>query len=742
MHRDYSFPVTPYPIQVDFMNDLYDCLSNCKGGIFESPTGTGKSLSIICGSLTFLTDFCSAKLRESAPSFSSAQKKFKQDYSGMSIHALKQEIFKNNPNPLESAANVKILYLSRTHSQLDQIVSELKRTKWNSSEKVRLVRLGSRSQLCVNQDVLKFRGLIEFKCKEITKSVSSDPEIVIVDPEGIRGNGNGSGSGNGKTNKKDIQSFYNKKPKEKKPGNVCLYYENQDLMKEYLLDNVCDIEDLVSAGKGMVGCPYFATRSAIKDADFILAPYSSVLNKHNRHAIGIELSECFVIIDESHNLIEAITDYHSASITKRQLATCDAMIKAYYNVFLHKMFPRKLMFVRSALKVVEKLLEYFRLHENSLQKTENRDDFVRNLDLQDVELFFLWDFFEEDQLAAKIHECCEHIRLSVKPDLNSLKLLVEFFLTLNEPDGKMLLSKDPDSTDATLKFLLLNPFNKFQKFLSESLCVILAGGTLTPSKEFFKLFSETPPHKFKHFSCGHVIPADNLLLTTISRSPSNQEFRFVYDNRDNIELLTELGEVLAGISCVVPNGMVVFVPSYAFLKKLETTFAEGIIKKLSMRKKVFYDSKDESALREFTEAAERGGAILFAVVRGALSEGINFSDKLGRCVVLIGMPYLNKNDLEVAVKMEYHDLKSVDYSGREFYENACHIAVNQSIGRAIRHSRDFAAIILIDSRHAASRQRRPAWMLRSFVEQAPYGSMLGMVRKFFRSKINLEQDAQ
>ena len=39
------------------MTELYQCLDQGGVGIFESPTGTGKSLSLICGSLTWLRDF-------------------------------------------------------------------------------------------------------------------------------------------------------------------------------------------------------------------------------------------------------------------------------------------------------------------------------------------------------------------------------------------------------------------------------------------------------------------------------------------------------------------------------------------------------------------------------------------------------------------------------------------------------------------------------------------------------------
>lgn len=61
--EDFSFPFAPYPIQKDFMEALFRALEEGKLGIFESPTGTGKSLSLICGALTWLKDFEGRRLK-------------------------------------------------------------------------------------------------------------------------------------------------------------------------------------------------------------------------------------------------------------------------------------------------------------------------------------------------------------------------------------------------------------------------------------------------------------------------------------------------------------------------------------------------------------------------------------------------------------------------------------------------------------------------------------------------------
>jgi regulator of telomere elongation helicase 1 len=110
---------------------------------------------------------------------------------------------------------------------------------------------------------------------------------------------------------------------------------------------------------------------------------------------------------------------------------------------------------------------------------------------------------------------------------------------------------------------------------------------------------------------------------------------------------------------------------------------------------------------------------------------IDFSDDMCRAVIVTGLPFAPYLDPKVRLKREFLDAArasakarpSIDggfgngklpqnfnkeaasktLSGAEWYNQQAHRAVNQALGRVIRHRHDYGAVLLLDHRFAEVR---------------------------------------
>merc|ERR1711908_14414 len=103
---------------------------------------------------------------------------------------------------------------------------------------------------------------------------------------------------------------------------------------------------------------------------------------------------------------------------------------------------------------------------------------------------------------------------------------------------------------------------------------------------------------------------------------------------------------------------------------------------------------------------ERGSAVLFCVYRGRYSEGMSLSDDAVRGVVCVGIP-LPPLLPAVRLKREYNDVLAARtgsrnefprLDGESWYNLGAYRALNQALGRVIRHRQDYGAAVLVDAR--------------------------------------------
>lgn len=261
------------------------------------------------------------------------------------------------------------------------------------------------------------------------------------------------------------------------------------------------------------------------------------------------------------------------------------------------------------------------------------------------------------------------------------------------------------------------------------------------------LMPQVPQHQIKAFSCQHIVPNDNLKVFTIDKW--GIEFDFLYNRREDKSQMEKLGQFILQICKVVPHGVVIFFSSYNFLYKVVQYWQQtNLFQKLTAFKTIFQEptnsSNVDAVLSEYSNVitSQEKGALLLSVVGGKLSEGINFSDNLARAVIMIGLPYPNAFLGEIIAKRAFIEsqvlakggsLQSAKESSNEYYENLCMKAINQSIGRCIRHGNDYALIYLVDKRYKQPRvqNKLSKWVKDRLVTD---DSVLDDSTKFFSSK--------
>lgn len=127
---------------------------------------------------------------------------------------------------------------------------------------------------------------------------------------------------------------------------------------------------------------------------------------------------------------------------------------------------------------------------------------------------------------------------------------------------------------------------------------------------------------------------------------------------------------------------------------------------------------------------------------------------------MVGLPFPNSNTTEWRARLEHVEKVARESyvaeptgstpsvatlntiaraAGREFYDNACMRAVNQSIGRAIRHREDYAVIVLFDKRYTSDRitSKLPKWIQNGMVQDRagrPFTEVMANIGRFFKAK--------
>lgn len=122
------FPFEPYNVQRAYMEKVIDCLEQSTHGVLESPTGTGKTLSLLCSALAWTQrkkQQVETSIREQLGNVEQFNMEYGIDTSKLPgrkqlVESLVQQMNGPNSNQNTKLGVPRIIYSSRTHSQISQ----------------------------------------------------------------------------------------------------------------------------------------------------------------------------------------------------------------------------------------------------------------------------------------------------------------------------------------------------------------------------------------------------------------------------------------------------------------------------------------------------------------------------------------------------------------------------------------------------------------------------------------------
>ncbi|KAI6177065.1 DNA helicase [Aphelenchoides bicaudatus] len=648
---------------------------------------------------------------------------------------------------------VRIYYCTRTHKQISQVVNEYKRLPFHQMGTLKHTILASREQSCCNQAVRKMGNDLNANCRSVLQPKGGGCTY-RENLKTMAGGREGSSIRN-KLSRKHIDNLL--KNCRDAHLDICPYFlTNRELTKDaniffcpfnYLVDPVVrEASDIVLKNSIIILDEAHNIEDVCRSAasfEFTDLEFSTALanleakieetnkktggnyrqlfldnldsdGKRDRHQTLNNYSSC---MQKWHDYLSKMFNKLKVLSAETEMAEQDKFSKSQFLNIDSNRLTNLLSSVYLA-KNSDEYSDYLSAFNQLAQKPDSADknivDVLSDSELQLssativlIEKFLFFFKYHSDEENRKFYK--GHIEISMQktqPHYSQTQSRVE-------PPKRLIPGRD-----VKFSFWSMMPSIAFKDAFSQSRSIILASGTLTPNETFCSELGVNFDYKM---SGEQIVPPERIFAASISTGPTNKALRLTYANLSNA--IPELVQLILDVCKIVPAGVLVFASSYRMLDQLEATLNKtGLIKELKAVKEVFYEPRSSRDMTEFLNEYEYAikkpkkkltGAVMFAVFRGKVSEGLNFADDRARAVISIGIPYPSVGDQQVKQKKLFNDQNAKNYNllpANEWYEIQAFRAINQALGRCLRHKNDWGSLILVDERYNSNQMKISGWV--------------------------------
>ncbi|KEG15342.1 putative helicase-like protein [Trypanosoma grayi] len=239
----------------------------------------------------------------------------------------------------------------------------------------------------------------------------------------------------------------------------------------------------------------------------------------------------------------------------------------------------------------------------------------------------------------------------------------------------------------------------FHHLLDVAHRVVLASGTLAPFHQLGRDLG-LPLTNMATYEGEHVVGGHQYRLSALTHMADAVQLHCNYGSLMDVSFISRLVNVIITlVDEVLLGGVLVFLPNYSVMHAVGSRVLSHYRSETRSGKarvtQVFVETRAAAELSPlldaFRTASSRGTAVLVSVYRAKVSEGLDFADSMARLVVCVGIPLRPLKSWTVVAQRRY--------SGEEWYVTDAMRAVNQALGRCLRHCHDYGAMVLLDDRY-------------------------------------------
>ncbi|KAA0151838.1 hypothetical protein FNF29_04244 [Cafeteria roenbergensis] len=648
-----------YKEQYSYMQELKKALDAKGDCLLEMPTGTGKTVTL----LSFITSY-----------------------------------------QLAHPETGKLIYCTRTVPEMTKAVEELKRVVAYRHEELRKDAVASGSDDAAAEATAAAADLLGI-CLSSRRNMCVHPRVMSNESDRERVD----------AQCRSMTAQWVRSRAEADPSvRLCEFFENYDrLGTDADLRGIYTLDDLKAAGQEHGWCPYFLARHAISFANVVVYNYQYMLDPKIANLVSRELEDkSIVVFDEAHNIDNVCIEALSVTLDRGTLEGAARNLGRLAAEAIPGNIRNAELFVRFMRHVVRFLKDRIKVaHVDSETPASFLHRMGTTLSVDPKPLRFAYSRLNSLLRTLEVTEVDEFAPISLVADFATLLATYpKGFMVVLEPFN----SRTPHIPDPIMQLACLDASLAvrpvFQKFQS----VILTSGTLSPLDMYPKILNFHPVVRAS-FEMSLTRPC--ILPLVVSRGRDQTPLSTKFETRDDQNVMRNYGDLVVQMASTVPDGMVVFFPSYSYMETIITAWHEwGVLERVEAHKLLFIETKDIVAttlsLGSFRRACDSGrGAVFFSIARGKVAEGIDFDRHYGRAVVLVGVPfqYTLSHVLRarLAFMRDHYHIREQDFLTFDALRNSA-----QCVGRVIRSKRDYGVMVFGDMRYARQdkRTKLPLWV--------------------------------